>query len=128
MYIVLSDDVNKPGSQEPVGSDNHVLHFSKDQIPEVKGFWSLTLYDPSNNLVDNELDRYSLGDRSPSLRYDDDGGLTLYIGHQPPTDKANRGNWLPAPESEFYLIMRTYLPGEEIIAQRWTPPAMTLVK
>ena len=26
-------------------------------------------------LVDNPLDRYSLGDRSPNLRYEQDGGL-----------------------------------------------------
>jgi len=128
MYFVLNDDVNEPGVQRPVGSNNYILHFSKEQLPAVDAFWSLTLYDSTNNLVANELDRYSLGDRSPSLRYDDDGGLTLYIGNQPPANKADRGNWLPAPETGFYLILRTYLPSEAIVSQRWAPPPMILAQ
>ncbi|MGT2494725.1 DUF1214 domain-containing protein [Cupriavidus basilensis] len=49
------------------------LAFAADALPQVGAFWSLTMYDKTDcMLVDNALGRYSLGDRSPSLRYDAD--------------------------------------------------------
>ena len=37
------------------------------------------MYGLDANLVDNPLDRYSIGNRSKGLKYDNDGGLTLYL-------------------------------------------------
>jgi hypothetical protein len=45
--------------------------------PHVNGFWSLTAYNESLFLVDNRLNRYSLGDRS-ALHYQD--GSLVYGG------------------------------------------------
>ena len=51
-----------------------------DPPPPVDAFWSLTMYDvPRFYLVDNPIDRYSLGDRSPGLQYGDDGSVTIYL-------------------------------------------------
>jgi hypothetical protein len=73
--------------------------FPPGGLPEVKSFWSLTLYDETNNFVDNPLNRYALGDRSTQMKKDADGGLTIYIqAESPGSDK--EGNWLPAPKGK----------------------------
>jgi hypothetical protein len=51
----------------------------------------------------------------------EDGTLTIYVQNDSPgADK--QSNWLPAPEGEFFLMLRTYLPGEELVKQTWHPP------
>ncbi len=70
-----------------VGDGNalSMIHFTKDALPPAKFFWSVTLYAlPDRFLYANDLKRYSIGDRTPGLKYDADGGLTLYIGHASP--------------------------------------------
>jgi hypothetical protein len=85
-------------------------------------FCSLTMYDPTFNFTDNRLNRYSMGDRTKGLKQDADGGLTLYIQSTSP-GKDKESNWLPSPQSgAFFLIMRTYVPGAEIVEQKWAPP------
>src|SRR5204863_197719 len=39
------------------GSNNYILHFDKGAQPPVKGFWSLTMYDPQMFFVANPLNR-----------------------------------------------------------------------
>lgn len=83
------------------------IRFSAEQIPTCQFFWSITMYDGEDYfLVENELKRYALGDRS-ELRYDDDGGLTLYLRHKSPGPELE-SNWLPAPSGPFYLALRIY--------------------
>ncbi len=49
-----------------------MLHF--DNVPQVEAFWSLTMYDAVNYyLVANSINRYSIGDRTPGIKYNDDG-------------------------------------------------------
>lgn len=98
-------------------ADRYVLHFEKDQLPPVEGFWSITMYSlPDQLLVANPIERYSLGDRSP-VRYGRDGSLTIYVQHERPREE-EISNWLPAPNGPFSLQMRMYLPKPEAI----TPP------
>ena len=55
-------------------------------------FWSITLYSTRDfMLVDNPIARYAIGDRTPGLQHDADGGLTLHIQHAPPLDEAGPG-------------------------------------
>ena len=75
-------------------------------------------------LVDNPIDRYAIGDRTPGLRPDADGGLTLSLQHAPPMDTAARANWLPAPAGDFYVCLRAYVPREELLDGRYTLPAL----
>jgi hypothetical protein len=50
----------------------------------------------------NPLNRYSLGTKNKTLKYDTDGSLTLYAGAKSPgADKES--NWLPAPNGSFSL-------------------------
>ena len=34
-------------------------------------------------------------------------------------------NWLPAPDGNFRLSMRLYVPKPEVLSGKWTPPAVT---
>ncbi|SEK22525.1 DNA sulfur modification protein DndE [Atopomonas hussainii] len=95
------------------GQSRYVLHFAREALPQLqdKGFWSITLYGTNFQLVDNAINRYSIGSSTPGLQYNDDGSLTLYIQHQPPAGQAS--NWLPTPASGlFRLNYRIYLPNE----------------
>lgn len=98
------------------GARRYVMRFAPGQLPPVNAFWSITLYSLRDYmLVANPIDRYSIGDRTPGLRFDADGGLTLHIQHAPPLDEAARANWLPAPADEFFLCLRAYLPRAEMV-------------
>jgi hypothetical protein len=105
------------------GANKYTLHFSKDQIPPVDAFWSLTLYDKDSYLVDNPLNRYALGDRS-NCKMGADGSLTLYIQNESPgADKES--NWLPAlKEGPFKLALRLYVPKSQVADGTWKPPAV----
>ena len=91
--------------------------------PPAKAFWSVTMYDLTTNLVDNPLDRYSIGDRTPDLKRNEDGSLTIYIQSDYPGE-SRESNWLPAPDGPFRMAMRIYLPEEEVLDGRWNPPAL----
>ncbi len=110
------------------GSRRYVLRFDKGQLPPVDAFWSMTMYSlPGAFLVDNPLKRYALGDRSRQLRYGADGSLELYIQHESPgPDKES--NWLPAPEGDFELGLRCYLPQAAITERRWVPPRVKAIE
>jgi len=93
-----------------------------DEPPPVEAFWSITMYDiPRYYLVANPINRYSIGDRTPGLRHDDDGSLTITIQHDPPASEL-RSNWLPAPAAEFRPVMRMYQPGPAVLDGSYRPP------
>jgi len=120
VYIVANSDAN---GDELNSKNRYKIQFNKENLPKANAFWSLTMYDMTNNLTPNPINRYSLGDRSEGLQYDQDGGLSLYISHDPPAG-GNESNWLPAPKGKFYLILRAYLPSQEIVEQSWEPPPL----
>ena len=119
VYLNVSSD----GTGAPLtGKNRYTITFPKGGLPDVNAFWSITMYNPQYNLVANPINRYSLGDRS-GIKPNADGSLTLYLQTSSPgADK--EANWLPAPDGAFFLILRTYLPGEAIIKQTWQPPAI----
>ena len=93
------------------GRNRYTLTF--DQDPPVDAFWSITMYDlPEFYLVANSIGRYSIGDRTPGLRHDSDGSLTIVIQHEQPSDTSN---WLPAPAAPFRPLMRLYQPQDAIL-------------
>ncbi len=108
MYVMADRDSEGAPLDGRVGYE---LAFAADALPQVGAFWSLTMYSKADcMLVDNVLGRYSLGDRSPSLRYAPDGSLRLRLSATPPADAADEGNWLPAPAGPFYVTLRLYVP------------------
>ncbi len=107
------------------GRHAYTLRFAPDALPPVEAFWSLTMYDSRDYmLVDNPIDRYAIGDRTPGLRRDADGGLTLYLQHAAPVDEAARANWLPTPAGDFYLCLRAYVPHQEMLDGRYHLPPL----
>ena len=108
------------------GGNRYTVTFAKGGLPPVNGFWSLTLYNKAHLFVHNPLNRYSLGTKSKSLKYNEDGSLTLYYQYDSPgADKES--NWVPAPKDEFSLYIRSYWPKAEILEGRWTPPPVDRV-
>ncbi|HEY1614380.1 MAG TPA: DUF1254 domain-containing protein [Rhizomicrobium sp.] len=102
------------------------LHFSANELPPVDAFWSLTMYAAEQDgglfLAENPINRYTIGDRTPNLVFDADGGLDIWISRGDPGG-ARSANWLPAPATgPFVPILRTYLPREDLVTQRYTPP------
>lgn len=122
----------RPVSADPAGfpSDrNWVLHFTKEQLPPVNAFWSLTSYqrtpDGQNFFFDNPIDRYAIGDRTPGLEYGADGSLEIYIQRSDPGG-ARSVNWLPAPPAgPVTLVMRAYLPKAALLEGQYVLPALT---
>jgi hypothetical protein len=107
------------------GARTYTVHFPAGQLPPVRGFWSLTVYNSRHLFHSNELDRYSLGTRNRDLAYGDDGSLTLTVGGAGPSDPIQLANWLPAPDEEFSLVLRAYWPESGILDGSWAPPAVT---
>ncbi len=66
------------------GVESYEVTFAAGQLPPVDGFWSLTMYDDDHFFYPNELGRYSLGTKKKSLKYSEDGSLTIYVGHVSP--------------------------------------------
>jgi len=113
---------------KPFISDNrYMLHFNKDQVPPVRAFWSLTMYNERHLLAANPIDRYAIGDRD-KLAFNPDGSLDLYIQRESPgQDKAS--NWLPTPASgPFTMNLRLYWPKPEVLDGNWAPPGVKLVQ
>jgi hypothetical protein len=117
-FTAYVDDVGQPLS----GSSSYRMHFPTP--PPVDAFWSITMYDNENfYLVDNPIDRYSIGDRTRGLAYNDDGSLDISIGHVPPADD-RVSNWLPAPQGGFRPVLRAYQPGPAILDGSYSVPAI----
>lgn len=106
---------------KPLRSDRrYVLRFSKEQIPPVRAFWSLTMYDERQLFTANPIGRYAIGDRDP-LQFGVDGSLELYIQRESP-GKDKEANWLPTPaEGPFSMNLRLYWPAAEALDGRWVP-------
>ncbi|MFD6101449.1 DUF1254 domain-containing protein [Nocardia salmonicida] len=108
------------------GANTYALRL--DPTPPVGAFWSITMYSiPDFYLVANPNDRYSIGDRTPGIVYDDDGGLTITIGHTAPSDPKARANWLPAPAGDFRPVLRMYEPDEAVLDQTYVVAAITKI-
>lgn len=101
------------------GKNKYEVRFSSPP-PCVEG-WSLTLYRASDGtLVSNESNVYKIGSRSGYLKYNDDNSLSIFVSNSSPNDKIN--NWLPAPQDDFYLVLRVYLPKQELLVGEWDYP------
>lgn len=111
--------------EELDGSKHHyVLHFDADRLPPVKAFWSLTMYKlPAQLLVENEIDRYKIGDATKGLKYNADGSLDIYIQKDNP-GKDLESNWLPAYDGKFSVQARLYWPIPESLDPLYVPPAV----
>lgn len=107
------------------GRNRYVVHFEADELPPVRGFWSLTLYTAEAYFSENPINRYAIGDRD-DLQLNSDGSLDLYIQHESP-GAGKESNWLPAPADDFNLTMRLYWPEMAVLTGDWNPPPVRRV-
>jgi hypothetical protein len=102
---------------------DHTYTLTLDPPPPADAFWSLTMYDmPHYYLVDNPIDRYSVGDRTPGLVTGANGSVTITISADEPDDEAARANWLPAPHGPFRPCLRIYNPRAEVTDGTYVVP------
>jgi arylsulfatase A-like enzyme len=112
-YFFIDRD---PDGTHLTGEKTYKSPFPADQLPPVKGFWSVTLYDKHHFFAPNDHNRFSIGTKNRDLAYGADGTLTIYVQHQPPdSDKVT--NWLRAPQDEFSLFVRTYWPTSAALTE-----------
>jgi hypothetical protein len=107
------------------GSNNYTIHFGPGEFPPVDAFWSITMYNNASYFVNNPINRYNINEYTEGLKNNTDGSLDIYIQHdRPGPDKES--NWLPstASNNDFKLILRLYLPQEQILNGTWIPPAV----
>jgi hypothetical protein len=110
--IAFTDSQGKPLT----GANNYIR-----KTPPVNAFWSITMYNSKSLFVDNPINRYSIGTYTEGLKNNTDGSLDIYIQRDSPgTDIES--NWLPSDKNSFNLILRMYLPAEEVFNGTWTPP------
>ncbi|CAM4242255.1 DUF1254 domain-containing protein [Listeria booriae] len=101
------------------GAHNYTL--TLDPLPPVAAFWSITMYNaPDYYLVDNPWHRYSIGDRTSGLIYNEDGSLTIYMSVDEPQNEREKANWLPLPDGDFRPILRMYAPDQRILSRDYS--------
>lgn len=99
---------------KPLNGKNAYTFRFEGKVP-VRAFWSLTMYDAKNlYMVENPINRYSIGDRTKGVKTAEDGSLTIYMqATNPGPDKES--NWLPTPEGDFFIQLRLYEPEEQVL-------------
>lgn len=93
------------------GTEPHVL---KVRNVPVDGFWSVTVYDDKGFMRRNDLDAYSLNDRT--AKRDPDGGWAIRFGGDPKAP-----NMLPITPG-WNDIVRLYRPRQALLDGSWTFP------
>jgi hypothetical protein len=105
------------------GRYRYTMTFAKDALPPVDntrgGFWSLTMYDRDYYMLPNSPNgRTNIGTVNldvDELTFATDGSLSITLSREQPDDAEARANWLPAPEGQFSLIVRAYVPTQVIL-------------
>ena len=111
------------------GTKRYVIHFAKEQVPPVKFFWSMTMYNlPQRLLVANPINRYAIGSRTPGFKLNADGSADIYLQSESP-GKDMESNWLPTPKKgPYYMVMRKYGPKGSLANGTWIAPLPVIQK
>ena len=119
-----TDDKGQP----LIGNKKYLMHFEKGKLPPAKAFWSVSMYDATDgSFINNPINRYTLGDRTPGVVTNPDGSLDIFIQNAPPSDPKQKANWLPAPTVAFYMNLRLYVPDDSLQKGTWKPPLVQVL-
>ncbi|MEZ4564863.1 MAG: DUF1214 domain-containing protein [Thermomicrobiales bacterium] len=81
---------------------------------------------PQRLLVDNLIDRYSIGSRTAGLKTEADGSLIIYLQPESPgADKESGTGYRRLPDGDFYTYLRIY--GPDVLDGTWQAPEMERV-
>ena len=136
--VYVNATVDSAGNTLTGGGNAYRMTFAAGNFPPINatlhGFWSLTLYDATYNLVPGSKN-YSVNGYYPEFQTKDaDGGLTILIQSTDPGELPAGSYWLQSPnnadsssdgsnDNEFFLILRVYVPLPEVsFTQTWEPP------
>ena len=120
--MYLNIDKDSDGNALNTATSDYRLTFKPGGTPPAKYFWSITMYNlPDRLLVDNPIDRYSIGSRSRQIRPNPDASIDIYIAKNSP-GSALEDNWLPAPDGQPFIILRVYGPGEKVLDGTYEMP------
>ena len=123
VYLINSmDDRGEPLT----GAHRYEMTFPRGMEPPVDGLWSVTVYGADMNLIPNPIDRYSVGDRTPGVRKNADGGTTFYFQNESP-GADTESNWLPTGSGPWFPILRLYVPHQEVVDATWECPPIRRV-
>ncbi len=104
------------------------LRLPANALPPVDGFWSLTIYEVKPHgqafLIDNPLQRYAIGDRTPGIS-GARGDIDILISPTAPAG-VQQATWLPAPTSgrPFLLSFRAYRPRPAMLGGDYRLPSL----
>ncbi|HEX8982885.1 MAG TPA: DUF1214 domain-containing protein [Ktedonobacterales bacterium] len=107
------------------GQHDYVLRFPAGQLPPNEAFWSLTLTDVVGYMVNNPIDRFSVGSHS-GLAPNADGSIDIYLQRTAPA--GHESNWLPTPAGAFRLMLRAYLPTRAVLDGEYHVPPVKRVR
>lgn len=118
----------KDSQGHPLDASNHNYELVLPVEMPVKAFWSVTMYHADTKfLVANEpLNRYLINSSMKLTTNEDQETITLYLQNESP-GKEKESNWLPAPNGPMFVVMRLYLPQDEVVSGDWKPPVITRV-
>ena len=127
IYFIRGTDAKRTLLQ---GRYRYTMTFPKGALPPVDrsrgGFWSLTMYDKDYYmLASSPNDRTNIGTVSldaNELKFGADGSLTLHLSHRAPEGVEEKANWLPAPDDQFALIVRAYVPSAALLTGDYKLP------
>ena len=138
-YLALTpDQAAYPSRSGPlvIGSNSAIiLRFSRRPVLVKGGFWSLTAYTSDQYLIQNDLERYCLGDRD-HMCFPDQTPLSdeskdgeFYILLQPADimpPEVWRNNWLPAPAGggKMSVTLRWYGATKEMLTGAYKYPEL----
>ena len=133
MYFIRGTDAD---TALLYGRYNYTMTFPKGALPPVDrdrgGFWSLTMYDQDYFMpATSPNGRHNIGTvnlDAEELKFAPDGSLTLHLSHEPPADQVAQANWLPAPEGQFALIVRAYVPTQPLLDGTYKLPNVQRVQ
>jgi hypothetical protein len=127
LYVIYGADTH--GAPLDGKTKKYALRFTEATLPPVEAFWSVTMYDkPKQLLVANPISRYLINSSMLSgLKKNEKGEIVVYLQNESPGPELE-SNWLPAPDEDFYAVMRLYLPKPEALDGRWKTPAIEVLQ
>ncbi|MGL6313505.1 DUF1254 domain-containing protein [Vibrio sp. WXL103] len=107
------------------GEHRYVIRFEEE--PPVDAFWSLTAYGTQDRaLVATQDGRHKIDPDMAAFTKRADGSFEIPLQFEQPTGEF-AGNWMPAPEGDFYIIFRLYQPQERIMSGDYVLPQVVKV-